>query len=129
MEVATIAFPITWAVGAVAFWVTAKKTKSLRSVPRLAIRSFVFALFFTPAVFIAHHGIAFCPAVASVFMSLTVWSGLKPVDAVITSAAYILVGWVIAALIGPVSDFLSIIRRSNRTMDPDARKSGARRSL
>jgi hypothetical protein len=99
MVFATAAFLITWAIGAVEFWLTLRATRSLRRLRRVAIQSFVFAVFFTPALFIGH-AIAVCPALASLPMSLLAWPGIKPIDAVGTSAVFILLGWVLTALVG-----------------------------
>jgi len=99
MVFATAAFLITWAIGAVAFRLTLRTTRSLRRLHRVAIQSLVLAVFFTPALFIGH-GIAVCPAVASLPMSLLAWPGIKPIDAVGTSAVFILLGWALTALIG-----------------------------
>jgi len=99
MVFATVAFLVAWALGAITFWLTLRATRLLRRAHRVAIQSLVFAVFFTPAVFVGH-GIAVCPAVASLPLSLLVWPGIRPVDAAITSSVFILAGWALSALIG-----------------------------
>ena len=98
MEIAATAFGIAWVVGIPVYLLVLRATRKLGRVVRIVLSSFVFALFFAPAL-VGGHGITLFPAISAPLMFPPHGGLLSPREAVMVSLFYIIAVWACTALV------------------------------